>query len=198
MVIQLNESALGAHLRWSVKWDLERGRANWLKAPNGTGKTSLFEEIKVQWQTIGTGRLGFVDQASLVPFHDLTVAQLFDVLWDVASERCLFQSWQRADFWDPESRDLWDRKVGLLSGGENQWIKILMMLSLKSEVWLLDEPFQFLDGGRTQRLLRYLVDWLAQGGVLILSHHGAELPLPFKAWELSRLSSGALSVGEIP
>jgi len=187
--IKLTHSELSPHLSWQVNWSVQPGLANWLQGANGVGKTSLFEEIKIQWHRPSL-QLGFVDQEPLVPFQDLTVAQVFDLLWDIGANRRVTAQWQQLKYWDEESRSLWPRKVALLSGGENQWIKVLMMLSLKSDIWLLDEPFQSLDQRRRETLLRLLASWLEEGKYLILSHHGSELSLPAKTWHLEHQPTG--------
>jgi ABC-type Mn2+/Zn2+ transport system ATPase subunit len=75
------------------------------------------------------------------------------------------------------------RLVSQLSGGENQWVKILMMRSLKCDVWMMDEPFQSLDQTRQESLWMLLQEWIASGKTLILVHHGDVKLTPKKSWQ---------------
>lgn len=189
--IKLNKSVLSPHLRWNVDWDLRPGVAHWLQGPNGAGKTSFFEELKCQWpDTTSTFQLGFTDQEPFNPFQDLTVERVFDVLYEIAPERRLTSNWRNLSIWDDESRILFNRPVHLLSGGENQWIKILMMRSLKSDVWLLDEPFQFLDKKRRIMFEACLDTWLQEEKYLIFSHHGNSPLKKYQEWSLVETSEG--------
>ena len=196
--INLKTSELSPHLRWNVDWNIEAGQANWLRGPNGIGKTSLLEELKCQWPSMHPGiLLGFTDQAPLDPFQDLTVSQVFELLWDIVPERRSIDRWQNMSEWDTEGKSLWNRPVKLLSGGENQWIKLMMMRSLKSQLWLLDEPFQFLDQQRALVLQDWLAQWCQQGNYLIVTHHNEANFTNVKAWSLHTTSIGLAVKGSL-
>lgn len=191
--LELNDSLLSPHLKWNVQWGIEPGVVHWLQGPNGVGKSSLFEELKCQWASIAPEvKLGFTDQEPFAPFQDLSVEKVFDILWEVAPERRLGPSWRELPIWDDESRALLNRSVRLLSGGENQWVKILMMRSLKSDVWLLDEPFQFLDVQRRNELKFCLSQWLEAGKFLIFSHHGSAPLERYLSWKLCDSDQGLM------
>lgn len=188
--LMLKKSELSTHLRWKVEWTIHSGQLNWLQGANGVGKTTLLDELKCQWARLQPElELGFTEQSALTPFQDLTVAGVFDLLWDIAQERRLSSHWKQLPDWDDEGQALWGRRVSLLSGGENQWIKLLMMRSLRSQVWLLDEPFQFLDQRRYQQVRDWILQWLKQDRFLILTHHG-ELALESQKWFLTATPDG--------
>jgi ABC-type Mn2+/Zn2+ transport system ATPase subunit len=174
-------SSLGDR-RWDINTQLAPGVCHWLQGPNGCGKTTFFEQLKLHWSS--PLDLAFTDQAPLDSYQDLTVAQLFNVLVDAAAARVLSADWQGLSIWDARSRQLTPRLVWQLSGGEKQWIKILMMRTLRAQVWLLDEPFHGLDQDRQEELIQLITDWLSNGNYLLLTHHGT-LPLrTAKVWRL--------------
>lgn len=176
--IKLIKSELRPQFKWSVNTTLKPGQCLHIKAPNGMGKTTFLQELKYQWpELFPTVKLGFTDQAPLAPFQDLTVATTMDILWEVTPHRHAEFSWRNLAHWKSDEIQSWlNKAVSKLSGGENQWIKILMMLSLESDVWLLDEPFQSLDQKRQKELWQILEDWLQKKRYLVLVHHG-DLPL---------------------
>jgi len=164
---------------------LESGRCHQFVGPNGCGKTTLLNEIKFAWPRIAPGLLlGFVDQVRFAPAQDLTVASSIDVLARLVPAR-FDAHWREQAMWkDPDVMSWLDRPVSSLSGGENQWLKILMMRSLKSDVWLLDEPFVSLDSRRHQELWELLAGWVKSGRYLIMTHHG-DVPIAHARWNLT-------------
>jgi energy-coupling factor transporter ATP-binding protein EcfA2 len=190
--IKIHRSVLRSQLRWKVDVSLGAGVCHRLAAPNGSGKTSFLEELKLQWPDLfPTHLLGFCDQASLAPFQDLTVEAMMDVLWDVVPQRRIGSGWRQLPWWQASDvRHWWARKVSQLSGGENQWVKILMMRTIVSDVWLLDEPFQSLDQNRQSELWGLLGEWLAAGKYLVLVHHGEVELRPLRTWTLACAEQG--------
>jgi ABC-type Mn2+/Zn2+ transport system ATPase subunit len=190
--IKIHRSVLRSQLRWNVDVSLNSGVCHRLAAPNGAGKTSFFEELKLHWSELfPTHLLGFSDQALLVPFQDLTVEAVMDVLWDVVPERRIQADWRALSWWQENAvKSWWPRKISLLSGGENQWVKILMMRSLVSDAWMMDEPFQSLDHKRQSELWVLLQEWLAAGKYLLLVHHGEVALQPLQSWTLQPSEQG--------
>jgi len=69
-----------------------------------------------------------------------------------------------------------DKPVSALSSGELQLLIILNCFLSEKELWLLDEPFQFLDPDQKDRLTRYLLTHLSREITLILiTHNDADL-----------------------
>jgi manganese/zinc/iron transport system ATP- binding protein len=190
--IKIDHSLLRSQLHWCVDMSLNGGICHRLAAPNGAGKTSFLEELKLHWPRLfPTTLLGFTDQAPLEPFQDLTVEAVMDVLWDITRHRHVQADWRTFAWWQESAvKSWWPRKVSQLSGGENQWVKILMMRSLECDVWIMDEPFQSLDQKRQTELWSLLQDWLTTGKYLLLVHHG-DVPLhPQESWTLTPAVTG--------
>lgn len=188
--IKIHHSLLQEHLRWDVDATLAPGICHRLAALNGAGKTTFLEELKLHWTSLfPTLRLGFCDQAALAPFQELTVEAVMEILWDVVPQRRQAPDWRKLSWWS-ELEIQWSRKISELSGGENQWVKILMMRSLQSDIWLLDEPFQSLDQKRQQQLWQILQEWVSAGRYLVLVHHGDVAISPRQDWSLRSTAKG--------
>lgn len=190
--VKINQSLLHPRLKWDLDATLEEGVCHHIIGANGAGKTTFFTELKLHWSRLfPTARLGFCDQAPLAPFQDLTVEAVMDVLWDITPERHLSGRWQDLAWWQaPEVRKLLPRLVSELSGGENQWLKFLMMRSLASDVWMLDEPFTALDAGRQQALQAWIRGELEQKKTILLVTHGPCDIRPTVDWTLECGASG--------
>jgi len=174
---------------------LRAGVAYHLKGENGLGKTSLIEELKLRWKELNPElRYAFTDQEELNGFQDLSVAGLMDVFWDVTQGRHGTSDWRENPYF-LKSQKLWNKNIRQLSGGENQWIKILMMLSLESDVWILDEPYQSLDSQKQSELTELLQHWIYQGKYLLVVHHGELHLAPTLSLSLKDIN-GVLQVDE--
>ncbi|MFZ4063758.1 MAG: thiol reductant ABC exporter subunit CydC [Candidatus Nanopelagicaceae bacterium] len=75
-----------------------------------------------------------------------------------------------------------DTHVGPLgynfSGGEKQRIKLARLLLRNTPVFILDEPFEFLDASQVARISKRIAEALAEKTVIIVSH--LELDIPAK------------------
>ena len=67
------------------------------------------------------------------------------------------------------------------SGGERQRLKLARVLICNSDIYLLDEPFEYLDEEMANRLATRVASILANKRVLIVSH----LPLKIEGNELT-------------
>jgi ATP-binding cassette subfamily C protein CydC len=56
------------------------------------------------------------------------------------------------------------------SGGEKQRIRLARVLLRNTPIYLLDEPFEFLDSGQARRLAQTLLDRLQNKLVIVVSH----------------------------
>ena len=67
----------------------------------------------------------------------------------------------------------WDRQVGLMSGGEQRKVSVLLALAARPEVLILDEPAAGLDPVARRELIDELIDILSRDGgcTVLLSTH---------------------------
>ncbi|MHC4200887.1 MAG: ABC transporter ATP-binding protein, partial [Planctomycetota bacterium] len=100
--------------------------------------------------------------------------------WMTLAELCHYCS-HFYDRWDGDyARELarrsglaWDRQVGVMSGGEQRKVYILLALAARPEVLILDEPAAGLDPIARRELIDELVDVLSRNGgttVLFSTH----------------------------
>ncbi len=66
--------------------------------------------------------------------------------------------------------DLWNQKLEHLSGGELQRVFVSAALAKDKELYVLDEPFAFLDYAYRLRLVQYLREHFSEKRVLLVDH----------------------------
>ncbi len=78
-----------------------------------------------------------------------------------------------------------DTMIGSLgfnfSGGEKQRLKLARVLLRNTPIFILDEPYEFLDSGQVERISIRVSERLARSALIIVSH----LPLPISALSIS-------------
>ena len=67
--------------------------------------------------------------------------------------------------------DLLDYKVGSLSAGQQKLVSLSRLIACPKIIWLLDEPFAFLDQKHSEKLAELIKIRARQGGIIILSGH---------------------------
>ncbi len=155
-----------------VSFDVERGEKVALIAPNGVGKTTLFNLI-VGKHSLQKGTINFGHKVDYALFDqdqnavlDLD-ASIFDNIVHHAKEvsdqtiRTFLGSFLF-------SNDDINKKVGVLSGGEKNRVGIVRVLLQKANLLFLDEPTNHLDIPSKELLLKALQKY--QGTVLFVSH----------------------------
>ena len=160
-----------------------------LIGPNGAGKTSVLRALAGLHAFAGDVTLGgrrvdsltrrelarliaFVPQSPFIP-SELTVAEY--VLLGRTPHIGYFASESRTDrraaaraLERLELRELAERSLGSLSGGELQRAVLARALAQEAPILLLDEPTTSLDLGRQQQVLE-LVDSLRSDGLTVVS-----------------------------
>jgi iron complex transport system ATP-binding protein len=155
------------HVLQNVNLDLSRGEVLALIGPNGSGKTSLIRAISVGLKTISGSIL--IDGRDLHSLSDTERARLIAVVPQSAQLPPAFTVWECASLgrtphlsWlgrmgprdeahveyalkATEAWSLKDRRVGELSGGEQQRVVLARALAQDCPALLLDEPTAHLD-----------------------------------------------------
>lgn len=155
-----------------VSFSLMRGQKGVIIAPNGTGKTTLFNVITGNLKT-QKGSLNFghnVTSAYFQQEQSLVLDARLTVL-ETVLEKCptipeaKIRSFLGSFLF---SGDDVHKKIGFLSGGEKNRVAMVIVLLQNTNLLLLDEPTNHLDLYAKQVLLQALQQY--QGSLLLVSH----------------------------
>ncbi len=155
-----------------VTFQIERGEKVALVAPNGVGKTTLFNIIcgKFKQQT-GRIQLGYnvkqtifeQDQTRVLDPNKTVVDEIFDNTRDKSEQEV--RSFLGAFLF---GREEVKKKTKVLSGGEKNRVSMVKVLLQDANFLLLDEPTNHLDISSKEVLLRALQQF--DGTLLFVSH----------------------------
>jgi ABC-type multidrug transport system, ATPase component len=159
-----------------------------LLGPNGAGKTSLLGAItgqfavdsgQISWQgqrvdgrrsTAFLATLGWLPQTLTFP-RRMRVREVLDyAVWLKRTEPKARQSAVQEALLAGDLEDLWDRRVGELSGGEQRRVGLAAATVCDPQVVLLDEPTVGLDPLQREAFHRRIRS-AADGRVIILATH---------------------------
>jgi len=156
----------------NVHFEVERGKKLALIAPNGVGKTTLFNIIagKLPVQT-GTVELGHnvkavvfdQDQTAALKLEKTVLENLYEAHQTIHEQK--IRSFAGSFLFG--SDDL-AKKVKVLSGGEKNRVGMIKVLLQQANVLLLDEPTNHLDIPSKDILLHALQTY--QGTIVFVSH----------------------------
>lgn len=155
----------------SCSLHLEPGELTILIGENGIGKSSFIQFLKLaKHEFFGDKKAIFLDQGALRPLNGATLVHLRSTL-----ERYRFEKNPLIKKYASIFSSIQDKEVRNLSGGENQLAKIYLTLFLSGDVFVLDEPVQFLDAANVEVLKEILKDLKLQGKALLVIEHRADL-----------------------
>lgn len=188
----------GANDTHTIPLTIQKGRMTYLKAPSGTGKTTVLKLImglitpekmlmsfshaqftektpRRFWQNKIWGKL----MAMVFQHADEALNQNSDVrgiFKGLPSQKLkgdtAIESALTELFEDTLGRDFLARPVKHLSGGQKQRLNLLRSLILNTNVLLLDEPLNGLDLRSSMKVLSRIEEKLVAGkGVLVVSHN---------------------------
>jgi zinc/manganese transport system ATP-binding protein len=188
----------GREILHDVNFRIDHGEFTGLIGANGSGKTTLFRVI-LGLQTPSRGRVsihgeplqrsnrsvGYVPQKVLFD-PDMPIRARDLVALGIDGNRYGLLRRSRADHLAVEemleavdAQEFADRKVGGLSGGEQQRVMVAHALVSQPELLLLDEPLANLDPGSAQEIIALLHQVARQQHVAIfLSAHEMNPLLP--------------------
>ena len=149
---------------------LQKGSISVLLGANGSGKTTLLELL----QGVREPQAGQVSgPAALLPSRPqylLLGESVGQALCRHADEAAARQALRRV-----QAEELWHRHPADLSGGQKQRAALALLLLMRPQVLLLDEPEAALDAAARARLAALLRDLRADGLALLVVTHDAEL-----------------------
>ncbi|AIY90846.1 branched-chain amino acid ABC transporter ATP-binding protein [Geoglobus acetivorans] len=146
------------HILFDIDFKAEKNRITAIVGPNGSGKSTLLKTI-FGFTTIYDGRILFEGrEITHLPPHEKTklgiayLPQTDNVFTDLTvRENLVIAGYilDESEFRDrlelalnvfPELKDKMDRKAGMLSGGERQFLGIASALIRRAKLLMLDEP----------------------------------------------------------
>jgi molybdate transport system ATP-binding protein len=171
-------------------WQVNRGQRWALVGRNGTGKTTLFsmiyadhpqayaQEIYLFGRRRGSGesirdikkRINYLGPEQISYFNPKSIS--ITGMEYLKSNTSHPDNEVLANLIDHfGAQEIVDKPVRHLSSGELQLLMIMHCFLSEKELFLLDEPFQFLDNVQKKRLKKYLLGHLKEGTTLILITH---------------------------
>ncbi|MFA5584410.1 MAG: ABC transporter ATP-binding protein [Bacteriovoracaceae bacterium] len=180
MNIIINEKKFLPHRACHISLILDKNKVNLIKGVNGIGKSTLASFIKEH----------FFDDVTLIeqtPIRHFYNRQLIDIKNIFINARPDHFSLESLNYlWNVfELERISQHVVHQLSGGENQCLKLALGLSVKNKVIIIDEPSQYLDDGRKEKLSIFLNELIKEHYVVVIEHESSWLStLPQKRAEL--------------
>jgi translation initiation factor RLI1 len=137
---------------------VELGKVTALVGDNGIGKSTLFHFLKYKLNVekmLGPNYFfQFIDQKPLSALGDRTFEDYMKVVQDLCPERFVLSDFIKEN---DEWKKLCQKPIRHLSGGENQWAKMMAHFSTLADGYFLDEPLTFLDQ-RKRELVKCLIN----------------------------------------
>jgi peptide/nickel transport system ATP-binding protein len=149
---------------------LKRGEIVSIVGASGSGKSTLFElitkNLKPNSGTIRTLKISSIYQDPYSSFHPSFT--ILEQLYEVAS----FEEEELEDLLVKVSiaKDLLLKKAHELSGGQLQRCSILRAILMKPDILLADEPTSALDNVIALDVMRLLMGFLKNFGILLITH----------------------------
>jgi len=180
---------------------LHRASLAYLKAPSGTGKTTMVKVLMglLRGRNL-SARIGTMELDEGTPRHfwrkhiwgrKMTMvfqhadealnlrAKVRDVFSGLPLRgrisRTAIEEEVRAFFGSGAGSAFFDRTVGTLSGGQKQRLNLLRSLLLGADLIILDEPLNGLDFASMQRVLKLLQERMEEGKALLIISHNEEI-----------------------
>ncbi|MFH1739519.1 MAG: ABC transporter ATP-binding protein [bacterium] len=154
---------------------VERGSVYGLIGRNGAGKTTTLRLLMgLLRPSSGTARVLGADLLTASADVRANVAYVSQIQqihsWMTAEELCHYLSYFYGGWDQTYARALadrfrlpWDRQVGLLSGGEQRKVAVLLAFAARPKVLILDEPAAGLDPIARRELVTEIVEVISSG-----------------------------------
>lgn len=153
------------HSGCDVEFSLHQGECLVIAGENGIGKSTLLRRLYLDNRSLSS----LVEQKGMDFFFDRSlhkIKKIFLGSHEDISRDIFLKLWSTFKLDQKE-----DRYQSSLSGGESQALKLCLGLSVKRELYLLDEPSQFLDEASRMKLNDILEELLKNNKTLLLVEH---------------------------
>ena len=189
---EIRDPSFLPHCGCDLQLNLAPGSAKVLVGENGIGKSTLLNRLA---QLLNTSERVVVEQKATEYFYDRKVSKL----------KSFFLTADLKGFDQKAFEKLWlgfglnlkeDRLLSQLSGGEAQSLKLCLSLCKDTDLYLLDEPSQFLDSERKNFLQQFLMELLQKNKSLLIIEHNREwIPQNWSVHPL-KIDNHVLKLGE--
>lgn len=169
------------HVGCDISFSLENGKLLLLKGENGIGKSSLLRRLA---EIYGSQyAFSVVDQDSFDPFYDRKLLKVKKIILGIDAQKLDREKFERLwNLFGLEEKG--DRFISHLSGGEKQLVKLAVGVSVRAQVYFLDEPFQFLDRSKKDLLTSEITTLVQTSSVVMVEHSIVDLSVPMKTLTL--------------
>lgn len=163
-----------------LNFQLESGKIVALLGENGSGKTTIIRllaglalrwqgEITLGNQKVGTATKGFTALlADLGDFSsDFSVQQVLDFYETMYGDFDLGKAQQLLTFMELENED----RLKNLSRGNREKLALVVTLSRKAQIYLLDESLSGIDLLSREKIIQSLVRWFDEDSLVLITTH---------------------------
>jgi heme exporter protein A len=155
-----------------ISFSLRAGELVVVKGKNGAGKTTLLKAIGGLLTAEGIDRIaehtwGYIPSEPVFE-SSLKVRfwlQTFALIFGVCQSKVEYALDELGLLW------LQEHTVAALSSGQAKRLQLAKLWLMDADIWLLDEPFNFLDDEGQLLLVNKLAAFLNQGGGVIVASH---------------------------
>lgn len=164
--LNLNDPQFLPHIGCDVELLLEIKEPLTIIGENGLGKSTLVHRFYSKHQDI----MSIIEQKAMDQFYNRSLKAIKEIYLSSGNEKVdrefFSHGWTSFGMHKKE-----DRMLDSLSGGEAQVLKIILGLSVKAEIYVLDEPSQYLDESMKKVLSQLLIELLRREKSLLMVEH---------------------------
>ena len=152
------------------------GETSVIMAPSGFGKTTLLYMIAgLISPTNGNINIPIINPKFSFAFQDLRLIESLNVKKNITLVNSNISTNDLDKCLEALAiKDLADKKVSALSGGEKSRVSIARALMADYDILLLDEPFNGLDDTTKDNVIKYIKEKTAHKTVLLVTHNKDE------------------------
>jgi translation initiation factor RLI1 len=164
--LNLNDPQFLPHSGCDVELFLNEKEALTIIGENGLGKSTLVHRFYLLYED----RMSIIEQTPMDQFYNRSLKAVKSFFMEAGKDKMdsafFLQCWTSFGLDKKENRML-----DSLSGGEGQALKICLGLSIKAQVYVLDEPSQYLDESMKKVLSDLIEKKLAMGNSILMVEH---------------------------
>lgn len=164
--LKLNDPHFLPHTGCDVELLLEIKGGLTIIGENGLGKSTLVHRFYSKHQDI----MAIIEQKTMDQFYNRTIGSIKEIFILSGQDRIDRNFFEKC--WTAFGLDKKEaRMLDSLSGGEGQALKISLGLAAKADVFVLDEPSQYLDEPMKKVLSQLLRDLMIREKSLLMVEH---------------------------